>query len=117
MNHYNLAPLISFIFLLVGGFYVIKKGNGRVFNWLFALAIFSLAAIELGNFMVLTSASSAGALFWQRWVIVSAAFLSLAWVVFSLIFARELSAIIEKMALVFSVNFVHYFRIPVLSST
>ena len=89
MNPYNLAPLISFIFLLAGGFYVIKKGRGQVFNWLFALAIFSLSAMELGNFMVLISASNARALFWQRWAFVSAAFLPLTWVVFSLIFARE----------------------------
>src|SRR3989339_1240708 len=89
MNLYNLAPLISFIFLLAGGFYVIKKGRGQVFNWLFALAIFSLAAMELGNFMALISASNARALFWQRWAFVSAAFLPLTWVVFSLIFARE----------------------------
>ena len=54
MKPYNLAPLISFIFLLAGGFYVIKKGRGQVFNWLFALAILSLAAMEWGNFKVST---------------------------------------------------------------
>jgi len=50
MNLYNLAPLSSFIFRL----YVIKKGHGRIFNWLFALAILSLAAMEWGNFKVST---------------------------------------------------------------
>jgi len=30
MNPYKLAPLSSFIFLLAGGFYVIKKGRGQV---------------------------------------------------------------------------------------
>ncbi len=89
MNPYNLTPLISFTFLLAGGFYVIKRGRGQVFNWLFALAIFSLAVMEWGNFMVLNSASNSRALFWQRWVFVSSAFLPLTWVLFSLIFARE----------------------------
>ena len=50
MNPYAIAPLISSVLLLGGGIYIVKKGTGRVFNWLFAFAVFALSAIELGNF-------------------------------------------------------------------
>lgn len=89
MNPYSLASLISFVLLFAGGFYIVKKGAGRIFNWLFAIAVFALSAMEFGNFMVLVSASGSKMLFWQRWVFACAALLPFSWVVFSLIFARE----------------------------
>ena len=117
MNKYNLVPLISFTFLMFGGLYVLKKGHRRVFNWLFALAIFFLAAMEFGNFMVLASDSSAKALFWQRWVFVSAAFLPLSWLMFSLIFSRENYRILLKkwlwyLALILFVSLGFLFFLP-----
>lgn len=90
LNPYNLAPLLSFILLLAGGFYVIKNGRRRVFNLIFTLAIFLLAAMEFGNFMIFVSVSAAGSgLFWQRWVFACSAFLPLSWLIFSLVYARE----------------------------
>ena len=89
MNPYSLAPLVSFVLLLFGGFYIVKKEAGRIFNWLLAIAVFALSAMEFGNFMALISSSGASALFWQRWVFAGAAFLPVSWVGLSLIFARE----------------------------
>lgn len=89
MNPYAIAPLISFIFLLAGAFYVIKKGAGRVFNWIFVFAILVLALVEFGNFMALISSNQMKALFWLRWVLAGLSFLPLSWTLLSLIFARE----------------------------
>lgn len=89
MNIYAIAPLISFIFLVAGGLYVIKKGERRIFNWLFAFAIFVLALMEFGNFMLLISSNQMSALFWLRWVLAGLSFLPLSWTILSLIFARE----------------------------
>lgn len=89
MNPYCIPPFISFALLLSCAFYILKKGAGRIFNRLFAFAVFALSSMELGNFAALVSPSPEKALFWQRWVFASAAFLPVSWAGVSLIFARE----------------------------
>lgn len=89
MNPYAIAPLISLILLLAGGFYIIRKGTRRIFNWLFALVVFVLSMMEFGNFMVFSAKDSTGALFWQRWALTALLFLPFCWTLISLIFARE----------------------------
>lgn len=84
-----LPSLISFILLLGAGFYILKKGIMRPSNWLFALAIFDLCAIEFANSMVLISHHPLKVLFWQRGVFLGLSLLPIFWTTFSLTFARE----------------------------
>ena len=88
MNLYAIAPLLSFILLIVGAYYLLSKGIRRISNWVFSIALFMLALAEFGNFMALVSLNPASALFWQKWVLVAFFFVAFCWMLLSLVFAR-----------------------------
>jgi len=76
---------------LVAGLAVWQAPRRRS-NWVFALAMASVAVVEIARFMAALTASSslglAGELFWMRAALVSEAFWPLCWFLFSLTYAR-----------------------------
>lgn len=88
MNLYAVAPSISFIFLLLGGIYIARKGTRRIFNWVFTFAVFVLAIMEFCNLMLFISSDKIKALFWQRWILALLLFMPICWTLLSLMFAR-----------------------------
>jgi len=89
MDILQLPTLISFLAFMILGLYVFVKNRRQWLNLFFAVGMGSLALMEFGNSMMLITIGSYAAIFWKKISLAGECLVPVAWLAFSISFARN----------------------------
>ena len=89
MNFYAIFPLISCSFLLINGFYLLRKNRNIPLYWIFGLTLGFLFFIEFSYLKIFISTSLTQALFWQKCSLAGLLFMPLVWTLLSFTLVKK----------------------------
>ncbi len=89
MNYLNLLPLVSAIFCAAISVFVFVRRRGNYGAMAFSLGMFSLALMELANFLTIKAIAPETILFWKKVGLASEILMVGNWLLFAVIYAKD----------------------------